>query len=157
MPLPNQQQHPFVFESLEPRQVDVTIEGRAHLLKEASEAASVRWRNAQVGSARIGADGKINRIGDIADAEPLLLSDCLFEKSGEGVNPPLKPVPVATIRSWPSRVVKPLVEWVMRSSGLEERETKETLEKRLAEVQEKLASIKEEEDAKKAPEATTAT
>jgi len=105
-------------ETLEPINVSVNLGGKKYLLKEASVDAVCRWKNAQLKETRLGPDGKAAAFGNIADADPFLLSLCLFEIDDKGKE---KPVPAMTVRSWPNRIQKPLMDKLRSISDLEEK------------------------------------
>ncbi len=116
-------------------ELPVQVGAMEYTLREASEATAVQWRNATMAAARF-RDGNISGFTGIADSEPLLVSLCLF--NGDGKN-----VPIDTVKEWPARVVKPLVEKDKEISELGE--TEDTIEQ----LEEKLAKAKEVEEAAK--------
>jgi len=103
-------------ETLEPINVSVNLGGKKYLLKEASVDAVCRWKNAQLKETRLGPDGKASAI--LPKADPFLLSLCLFEIDDKGKE---KPVPAMTVRSWPNRIQKPLMDKLRSISDLEEK------------------------------------
>jgi hypothetical protein len=134
----------FDFEDLTPAAVPVKYRGKRYLLREADESACCQYRNAVIRSRKLDADGRLTHLDGLADAEPLLVSLCLFELAeGPGQPSAERPVPLAVVRSWPGRVVKPLFAWLHRASGLrEEEETEEVLADRLRETEGKLAALR---------------
>lgn len=98
-----------------------------HVLKEASEDASVKWRNAAMRHARY-EDGQIKTVGNVADCEPVLVSYCLFEVLPDGTH---KPVPEKEVRDLPSRIVTKLFDRARKISGLDDDDTEESLVKRI--------------------------
>lgn len=134
----------FNFDDLAPKEIRLSIGGKKHLLREASGDAACKYRNAIIGSTRLGPDGKPTSIHGLADAEPMLVSLCLFELYEHQGQEKERPVLLSTIRGWPARVLKPLVEKVKEiSPGLEDRpdESEDALQKRLEETQQKLADL----------------
>lgn len=134
---------------LAPVGVRYTIGGKRYVLRECPEGDTCSWRSFQAKMARFNEDGKFAGVGNIADSQPLLVSFCLFladQRTGELVltdgNPPLPDlahrVSLATIRSWPTRIVGPLFDKAKEISGLDERETDEVLWKRLRDTATKL-------------------
>jgi hypothetical protein len=81
----------------------------------------------------------------LADAEPLLVSLCLFEALRDGSGNPVseRNVPLVTVKSWPNRVQKRLFDWVREKSDLNPAETKESLRKQIAEAQKRLRELEE--------------
>lgn len=133
------------FNDLAPREEPVTIGTTSYVLREASGGAVVAWRNFQIRAARFGGGGKLERVGDIADAEPLLVALCLFPVNDRG-EAAKKHVSEDFVRGLPNRVVKVLFERAKEMSDLneEEAESAEFLEKRIAADQAKLASLRGE-------------
>lgn len=96
----------FDFDSLERREFPVRYQGKNYVLREASEAASVRWRNEVINSRRYNAEGRLVALHNPADAEPLLVSLCLFEVLNDEGN--TRNVTVETLKTWPTRFVQKL-------------------------------------------------
>lgn len=121
----------LVFDSLEPVTVPAMRVGNVeYVLTEASEAAASRYRNFCTQQLRFGTDGKLAALGNVADAQALLVSLCLWEIKEHNGAPQRLPVPLQTIQKWPSRVVGPLFEQAKRISGIDQ-ETEETIQKRI--------------------------
>lgn len=121
----------FDFDILEAVEIPVKVNGEIYTLREASGDAAFKFRNAAMKCTKLGPDGKPSSVENIADIEPLLISMCLFDSKD-------KPVPVAKIRSWKSRICKKLYQQILEISELEETEDEASLEKQLAEIQAKL-------------------
>ena len=124
---------------LTPVAVSVVIAGETYTLREASEAAAIQWRNANLGAAKL-KDGKPISFSGMADSAPLLVSLCLRKQEDGGIG---APVPLETIRQWPARVVKPLYEWIKDNSDLRERDDQKALEKRWVETSRALIALSE--------------
>jgi hypothetical protein len=99
------------FDDLEPVIIKVSIGKQPYTLREANAGAARKWQNAIFRATKVGKDGSPNGIGDLADCEVVLLSECLFDDKG-------KKVPQAVILSWPARVVSVLYEKVKEISDL---------------------------------------
>lgn len=125
----------LVFDSLEPAVAPVKLAGKAYVMVEASEAAAAKYRNFAARQVKYTPEGKLAGVGDVADAQALLVSLCLFEAEGR------VPVPVQIVRGWPARVVGPLFEAAKRMGGIDQ-ETEESLGKRIAADQARLAELK---------------
>jgi hypothetical protein len=85
-------------------------------------------------------------VGNVADSEAILVSLCLFPVQEDGQVAP-KPVPIATILSWPNRLVRPLFTKAQAMSDLDEKETPDTVESlraAIAPLQERLDKLVQE-------------
>lgn len=124
-------QVPIEFDSLAPIEVPATIAGKQYLLREASEDAACKYRNAAMRAARFNDRGKVSSIEGVADVEPLLVSLCLFELTGDGkchlghTVPGERPVPIDELRRWPAKRVKTLFERIKDISDLGEKKEDE--------------------------------
>jgi hypothetical protein len=125
----------LVFDDLPPQTVPVTIGKIKYVLREASEADAVEYRNCMMRGSKI-VDGKVAAIDNLAQAQPTLVSRCLYFANLDGTlqttpngepNPKTR-VPYATVLKWKSRVVKPIFELLKKISALNEEETKDTVE-----------------------------
>jgi hypothetical protein len=118
----------MVFDEVCPAEVPVVIGSVRYVLREASEDAACKFRNALLRCTRPGPDGRPTTYDGVADTEPLLVSLCLYAADEGGrVRPdrdgrpdPRHLVPLATVRSWPARVVKALAAKAQEISGLGE-------------------------------------
>lgn len=132
---------PLVFDDIAPIEVSVTIKGKSYILREASEAASSRYKNAQFKAMKLaeGIDGsKTSSIDGMAETEALLVSLCLFEKTETGE----KTVPLEEIKRLPHKVVEPIFKCAEEISGLQNKESEEALVKQLKEIQGKLTKVR---------------
>lgn len=133
---------PIVLEDLEPIRISVTIGKKKYVLREASEDAACKYRNASTNCARMD-NGRVTGIsGPIADVEPILVSLCLFEVYEHQREQKERPVTLQQVRSWPARNVKPLFDRIIEISGLREEEDVEALERRIETDRERLASLR---------------
>lgn len=105
----------FDFDSdLGKKEIPVRYQGRDYVLREASEGAAIKWRNAQMKAARFNQHGQITGAEGLADTEPLLVSYCLFETDTGN------PVHFNTICGWPAKMVKKLFQKAVEISDLHE-------------------------------------
>jgi hypothetical protein len=118
---------PMIFEDLEPISIHVTLGKKKYLLREATEGVAVTWRNAMLKATKIGDKGRPTMMDGIADAEPLLVSLCLFEE-GPMEGEFKRNVPVGVIRGWKASIVKKLHEKIKEISDLYETDNKEDKE-----------------------------
>jgi hypothetical protein len=139
----------LIFDTIDLQEVPVQIAGKHYTLREANGEAARRYRNALLRSAKLGPDGKPVSLDGMADAEMILVNECLIDKSG-------RKTPIQVLGSWPASVVKRLFNKVYSISDLREgeedtieglRKRKERLEKELAETKAKLAKLQPEESA----------
>lgn len=135
----------FDFGDLAPVEIPVRYRGTAYVLREASEAAACAYSNAKQRAVRY-TDGKATFDG-AAESDAALLAGCLLRDG--------KPVPQSEILTWQTQVVNRLVARLKEVSGIEQPDTLEKLDKAIAALTEKRTKLAGEDDAKKAPPATT--
>jgi hypothetical protein len=128
---------PLVFDDLEPRSEAFKMGGEQYVLREPTEKAAVRYRNAIAKATRFGPDGKPSGMGDIASADPVLLSDCLFRVTDKGE----QQVSTDEILTWTARKVKPLMARLKEMGELDDRETPESIDEKIARLQEQRAAL----------------
>ena len=140
----------MIFESLEPVTFPFKIKDAKtnsfiqYYLREATEDAAVKYRNAAMRAARF-TDGKLSSVEGVADVEPLLVSLCLYQITPKGD----VPVQLATIRGWPARIVKPLFEKAKQLSNLDEGEDEAGIQKQIEDLSERLAKMREDKNKEK--------
>lgn len=142
---------------LEPYAASVTIMRQKVVLTEASADAAVKYKNASMKTVKMD-DGKLTGFDDgFNDADPLLVHLCVFEARDDGTiktdrNGKRVNVPLDVVRSWPDRVLKPVLQEIKRVSPTLTDDSTRTVEaldvqiKSLTEQREKL--LKEGDDAK---------
>lgn len=154
------------FNDIKPIAKKIGIDGVVYFLLEASEDVAVTFRNAAFRGARF-SEGKIAGIDNPADMEPLLVSMCLCYSDDmpdgvggtkktirlkqirrPGMTQPVEvpdTVPIQVIKSWPSRVVKPIFDLAKKISHLDDADgdTVEGLNKQILELQEKRQKLLE--------------
>jgi hypothetical protein len=137
----------LIFDTIDLQEVPVQIAGKNYTLREANGEAARRYRNALLRSAKLGPDGKPVSLDGMADAEMILVNECLIDKSG-------RKTPIQVLGSWPANVIKKLFNKAYAMSDLKEgeedtieglRKRKERLEKELEETKAKLAKLQPEE------------
>ena len=104
------------FDDLTPISLPVKLQGKTYSLREASEDAACRWRNAVLKAVKPDSNGKPTCLDNLSDTEPFLVSLCLFDDKD-------KPVPLPVVRSWSARIVKKLFAAVKEISDLDETKT----------------------------------
>ncbi len=142
---------PFDFDKddLEPKSKPVKYKGKEYILREAGNAAVVAYRNATAKSTRL-TDGKLSGFDGLAEAEPLLVSKCLFElnPNGQGGNKE-GAVHIEFIKSMPNRFVKPMFDWLEKVSDINERTTPDLLRKQIADLQKQLKELEADDSSPK--------
>lgn len=103
------------FDSLEPRSFKFQWAGEMYTAHEATEDAAVKFRNAALKNARLEDGRMVLHAHGLGDTEPLLVSLCVRDKDD-------KLVPESLVRSWPSRIVKPVFQKLREISDLVEQE-----------------------------------
>lgn len=79
-------------------EIPIDISGTKYTLREASSDIASKYRKFIMDQKKSDGDGYKS---GLADAEPLLVSMCLFDSEGKGVS-------VDTIKKWPERIQKAL-------------------------------------------------
>ena len=84
---------------------------------QATEGTSARWQSALTSGMKINKDGGVDGVGRMADAQALLVSQCMFEvlSTGEVCS---NPVPVTVVKNWNADVVEKLYQRALKISGL---------------------------------------
>lgn len=126
----------FDFANLEPVEFRFAFLGKEYVLREPSEEATIKAHEFQFRNARMTAGGLTADAPNIAGAQSFLLSLCVVTAEDN------RPVPVATVRSWPTSLVKALYKKAERMARRSSEETAEEIEKRIAEDQAKLDQVK---------------
>jgi hypothetical protein len=91
----------IVIDNLLPQEIPVRLGGKAYTLRELTEGAHVIYRSAMLRGAKFDEQGKPRVLEGVPETVPLLVSLCLFDEEN-------RPVPLATVKSWPKRVVQTL-------------------------------------------------
>ena len=125
------------FSSLETIELPVKYGGKTYMLREASAETSIAFRRQQAKDAQRKDDKILFDVGNVAESESLLISLCLWDDKD-------RQVPWATVKNWPEKVVKKLFGKAKEISELGEEETTESLQKQIAELQDKLDKLHEE-------------
>lgn len=126
----------FDFSDLTPKTATVSFQGRSFVLKEATEDQAVKFKNMSAKAAKF-KDGDLTGIEGAANVEPFLLSLTMVEL----IDGKEMPVQESFVRTLPSRVVSPLFDWVRDASGLGGKETLESVNKKLADLEKKKAEL----------------
>lgn len=108
---------PLVFETIDLVEVPVTIGAKKFVLREPTADTASRFRSAAARCMKMSGDN-LSSIDGIGGIEPLLVSLCLFEVDAEGFR---QAVPLGTIMTWPSKVIKPLFALAKQLGDLDEK------------------------------------
>jgi hypothetical protein len=117
------------FDNLQPQSLPFTWEGKAYLLKEATEADVVTYEDSRESCFQRDESGNVIRfVGSLASTELLLLGRCVFwADSGQLVGEEI-------ISKWPSRICRPLIQQLKDMSGLGP-DTVEVIDKQIERLQ----------------------
>lgn len=107
----------MVFDDLAPIEVPITIGKKKYVLREALADACIKYRNAiSKGSTHDRDSGKVI-VGEIANAEPIVVAACLFQVFDP--NKPPRPVLMSEVLGFKGEVLKKLFDrLVLISPGL---------------------------------------
>lgn len=89
------------FGDILPIEIEVRLNGKVYILKEADGGSCAKYRDAITRAAQIGPDNKPIRYDGVAEAELMFLSLCLWESKGKTY----RRVSIDVIRSWPNKVI----------------------------------------------------
>jgi hypothetical protein len=120
---------------------------KPHVLVEAEAETVFKYRN-EVARVATLEDGKLSKVGNVADADGYLLSMCLYAVNADGSR---KQVPITTLRKWPNKLVKQLLERLEEMSDLGGSKTIVQVEKEIAKLTKKLARLKSDEEGTTGP------
>lgn len=86
-------------------------------LRAATEGAYLAYRNAQSNATKVD-DGKFVGVGNLHDADAVLLGACLFSVTAANGNRVWAAVGPAAVKQLPRKVAAPMLAWVKDVSGL---------------------------------------
>ena len=102
---------------LEPKSKRIKLGGVPHVLREATEEAAAARSNSALKTIRF--EGDVTHGAANAECDAILLQKCLFKVvPGPDGGTVEQPVTLAFVKGLPSRVSKPLVDWVEQNSDL---------------------------------------
>jgi len=128
-----------------PQERPVKFRDREFLLRVADGAAVVEYDNMRTRALTLNEDGKPEKLGDISNAGPVLLSRCLFYNDGPQKG---EAVPSRVILGWPAQVQTRLITICKEMSDIDQPNT-ESLEKQIERLQEKLQKEQKKEAERK--------
>jgi len=129
----------LVFDDVSLKEIPVSIAKIKYVLREANGKAAQAYRAATVKGLSVSKDGTMQHLSSSMVAEHVLVSHCLFkEDSGLGVG-------LDVIQSWPNRIIRPLFDRAKEISDLDDTETKESIQKEISKLQDRLEKIETED------------
>lgn len=132
------------FESLDPQVIDVEAGNRVFQLREATAQTACDYQNAVTSCTVYNDKGVRCGVRGLADADLLLVSQCLVELKDGGYHA----VSIDEIKSWPDRVKDALFRRICQMSNINQPDTKEELLEQKAYIEKRLAEIESEEAVK---------
>lgn len=141
----------LIFDSIEPKSINVKIGNRVFILREATAQAACDFQNA-VQSCTIYNDKGIRcGVKNLADVDIVLVKACLIEIKDGGYHA----VEEGEIRSWPDRIKDKLFRTACEISNINQPESKEELLEQKAYIERRLkeleGSVKNEESSSETP------
>jgi hypothetical protein len=131
-------QEVMVFDNLDPIEIKVTVGNKTYFLKEASGDAACKFDNARSATYEYN-EGKLTKVHNPGDLEPLLVSLCLFDGDGN-------PVPEADIRKWPARIQSKLYDKAREISLIDVPITETELVGQITKLQKQLTVLRKKGD-----------
>lgn len=108
----------LIFDSAELVEVPVKIGDQEYVLREASGAVAVEYRNMVMRCTKM-VDGRATSVENLASVEPFLVHKCLFPK-GEN-----KHVSITVVNGFSGKVLAALYQRVREISGLDDKSMKD--------------------------------
>lgn len=141
------------FDSIAPQEIDVEIPSgpngaiEDYILQEPTADAGVRYKDNCARATRM-EDGKLVGFSGMGEAEIQLVADCLFKRVPRDNDvDELQPVGRAAVGRWPDKVFRTLFDMLEKMSpGLRGRETPESLDKKITELQTRRRAMSNGED-----------
>jgi len=144
-------------ESLEPQRFVETIDGKRYIGQEASAAAALDYQNRVRRALKLNSEGKPTGDGTgLNETVHYLVHRCMWETQENGDGEPAikhqregkdeKPVNVseAKVAGWTHRRIVSLFKRIQRMSGLDNKSTLKDLESQRAELDKRIALLKDE-------------
>lgn len=127
---------PDSFDDAAPKPHQFTHGGVRYEIREPSEAAAIAYRSASLRGVEMETVDKTeNRITrnleGMSEVEPVLVSMCTFVVSPEKPAAQWPAVSTDVVKTWGSRVVKPLFDWAKDAGGLDETSDPEALTRQI--------------------------
>lgn len=126
----------MVYDDITLTEVSVSIKGDKYALIEANGEVVVKWRNMLLKGTKIGSNGRPSSIETVAEAEPYLVSLCLYYADKNTGSVPLNKdgepdpkflVPIQRIKKWPNYIQMDLFKRAKEISRIDEEESVDKL------------------------------
>lgn len=136
----------YEFDSLNPIEKKVRIGKVSYVLREANGEVVSKYQAARMRNIEI-VDGKSRFLGSEMDVNVILVAGCLFEVCDVTDKNPsgLRTVPKDLIKTWPHRILEPLIEKTKEISGIDQDDL-ETLTKQRDKLEERIAKLRKDEE-----------
>ena len=128
----------LIFDSIEPKSINVKIGNRVFSLREATAQAACDFQNAVQACTIYNDKGIRCGVKNLADVDIVLVKACLIEIKDGGYHA----VDEGEIRSWPDRIKDKLFQVACEMSNINQPETEEELLKQKAAIERRLAELK---------------
>jgi hypothetical protein len=145
-------------DSLAPQVYKFTHKGERYIAREATAGAALQYRSASLSGTEMTFNGEddartIKNMAGMASVENLLISLCTVrvgKRDGADVEVPLSK---QDVDRWQLRVQRKVYDWIKDTSGLDEKDDVEALQKQIDKLQKKLvkAQAKEAKQDKETP------
>lgn len=124
------------------KQVDVTLDDKLFILKEASGGTAVEYQNAALNGVTFGADGKPQRMVGQASVQSILVGGCLYQTGQSGTALSSSVGTKWVEENLPAKVMKALFKEAKEMSDLgEDEETAEEIRNQIKKLEDKLIKI----------------
>lgn len=127
----------LIFDSIEPKAINVKIGNRVFTLREATAQAACDFQNAVQACTVYNEKGIRCGVKNLADVDIVLVKACLIEIKDGGYHA----VDEGEIRSWPDRIKDKLFQVACEMSNINQPETKEELLKQKAAIERRLKEL----------------
>lgn len=134
----------------------ICVNGKDYVVREADGETASKFRGHQMSHLKLSEGKAAGIMPGLSDSELFLVSRCLFEvittDAVQGVGFNRRAVPLAVVKLWPDRVTSKIFEIAQELSEFKKPETIESLNKQIAELQEKRDKLLADKEAGKSDE-----
>ncbi len=104
--------------SLDAKVIDITLNKKPHVVVSADSEAAIEYRNVMLKYVMVKGESFEGKLQGLAEAEPFLVSKCVFLIDAEGARVPIS---LETVKKWPNQAVKRLFTLIKGISDLDEK------------------------------------